>query len=46
MHVDTSHEDMYYLLQAFRNMAIKRDEHSDWELIQTITEHIFHVIVE
>lgn len=43
MHADTSHENLYYLLQAFRNMASKRDRRYDWELIQRISQHIFHV---
>lgn len=44
MHVDTTHENLYYLLQAFQNMATQRDEQQDSELIETICQHIFNVI--
>lgn len=40
---DSSDEDLYYLLQAFFEMANDRDKTKDWELIKTICLHIFNV---
>ncbi|XP_059219883.1 ectopic P granules protein 5 homolog isoform X1 [Stomoxys calcitrans] len=40
---DSSDEDLYYLLQAFFEMANDRDKTKDWDLIKTICLHIFHI---
>ncbi|KAM7362755.1 ectopic P-granules autophagy protein 5 [Cochliomyia hominivorax] len=40
---DSSDEDLYYLLQAFFEMANDRDKTKDWELIKTICLHIFNI---
>ncbi|XP_030371319.1 ectopic P granules protein 5 homolog [Scaptodrosophila lebanonensis] len=40
---DVAPEDMYYLLQAFFEMANKRDISKDWELIKCICLHIFNI---
>ncbi|XP_017477815.1 PREDICTED: ectopic P granules protein 5 homolog isoform X2 [Rhagoletis zephyria] len=40
---DSSAEDLYYLLQAFFEMANERDRAQDWDLIKTICLHIFNI---
>ncbi|XP_053947288.1 ectopic P granules protein 5 homolog isoform X1 [Anastrepha ludens] len=40
---DSSAEDLYYLLQAFFEMANERDRAKDWDLIKTICIHIFNI---
>uniref|UniRef100_A0A1A9W6G3 Ectopic P granules protein 5 homolog n=1 Tax=Glossina brevipalpis TaxID=37001 RepID=A0A1A9W6G3_9MUSC len=40
---DSSEEDLYYLLQAFFEMANDRDKLKDWDLIKTIFLHIFQI---
>ncbi|XP_011192881.2 ectopic P granules protein 5 homolog isoform X1 [Zeugodacus cucurbitae] len=40
---DSSAEDLYYLLQAFFEIANERDRGKDWELIKTICLHIFNI---
>ncbi|XP_073818455.1 ectopic P-granules autophagy protein 5 isoform X2 [Musca autumnalis] len=40
---DSSDEDLYYLLQAFFEMANDRDKTKDWDLIKTICLHIFNI---
>ncbi|XP_004534242.1 ectopic P granules protein 5 homolog isoform X2 [Ceratitis capitata] len=40
---DSSAEDLYYLLQAFFEIANERDRAKDWDLIRTICLHIFNV---
>ncbi|XP_037950670.1 ectopic P granules protein 5 homolog isoform X2 [Teleopsis dalmanni] len=40
---DSSAEDLYYLLQAFFEMANERDIVNDWELIKSICLHIFNI---
>ncbi|XP_005180740.1 ectopic P granules protein 5 homolog isoform X2 [Musca domestica] len=40
---DSSDEDLYYLLQAFFEMANDRDRNKDWDLIKTICLHIFNI---
>lgn len=41
---DVSPEDIYYLLQAFFEMATERQRTKDWDLIQAISAHIFNVM--
>ncbi|XP_055381195.1 ectopic P granules protein 5 homolog isoform X2 [Condylostylus longicornis] len=38
-----SPEDLYYLIQAFFEMANDRDRSKDWEFIETVCSHIFLV---
>lgn len=40
---DATNEDLYYLLQAFLEMALARDETTDWDFIKTLFIHIFFV---
>lgn len=40
---DSSDEDLYYLLQAFFEIANERTKNKDWDLIKLICSHIFHV---
>uniref|UniRef100_A0A1A9ZG57 Uncharacterized protein n=1 Tax=Glossina pallidipes TaxID=7398 RepID=A0A1A9ZG57_GLOPL len=40
---DSSDEDLYYLLQAFFEMANDRDRVKDWDLIKIIFSHIFRI---
>uniref|UniRef100_A0A1A9VTB9 Uncharacterized protein n=1 Tax=Glossina austeni TaxID=7395 RepID=A0A1A9VTB9_GLOAU len=40
---DSSDEDLYYLLQAFFEMANDRDRVKDWDLIKIIFFHIFRI---
>ncbi|XP_065371725.1 ectopic P granules protein 5 homolog isoform X2 [Calliphora vicina] len=40
---DSSDEDLYYLLQAFFEMANDRDKNKDWDLIKIICLHIFNI---
>lgn len=40
---DSSDEDLYYLLQAFFEIANERSKTKDWELIKLVCQHIFYV---
>lgn len=40
---ESSDEDLYYLLQAFFEIANERTKTKDWDLIKLVCLHIFHV---
>lgn len=42
---DSSDEDLFYLLQAFFEIANERTKNKDWDLIKLICLNIFYVII-